>query len=433
MAAILFAMVGVLLLVSAAEAQPVDVINEQAGISKFAGLSPEETASRERIEREYLAKARANIEQFRKGDVAITVTDGLGRPVQGAQIEVNQVTQEFLFGNQIWEMAGMWPKDQAKLDVLKQRFKALYNFAIVPFYWSAYEKKPGFPEWQGNEAMIKWLRENGFTLKGHPLAWNYFEPRWLPDDLGSFYVAVNVPEFILRVMAEGGPTFTTRVVVGAPDTQTPIFSQDLQEIVFRPYWRVPNSMKTEELLPYIHRRKGDSLFSRGSWDIGVLKSYSLRVSIGGREVDPSRLDWGHIDIRDLDIYQPPGPDNVLGNVKFVFPNKHDVYMHDTPSRGLFRKVRRDFSHGCIRLEDPGRLAEWVLRDTPGWTRERIDAAMKGDRPTQVNLKEKLTVFLFYDTAYVDSKGVVNFADDYYGHDARLENALRHGYPYPRKS
>jgi murein L,D-transpeptidase YcbB/YkuD len=106
-------------------------------------------------------------------------------------------------------------------------------------------------------------------------------------------------------------------------------------------------------------------------------------------------------------------------------------MHGTPAQQLFSRARRDFSHGCIRLEDPARLAEWVLRDDPQWTRERIVAAMNGAAPTQVNLKQRLPVILFYDTAYVDSQGVVHFADDYYGHDAKLEAALAHGFPYPR--
>ena len=135
----------------------------------------------------------------------------------------------------------------------------------------------------------------------------------------------------------------------------------------------------------------------------------------------------------LFVRQKPGEKNSLGLAKFIFPNSDNVYMHGTPAQSLFARARRDFSHGCIRLEDPARLAQWVLRDSPEWTPERIDAAMHGERPTQVNLKQKLTVFLFYDTAYVDSKGVVYFADDYYGHDAQLEKALAHGYPYPRKS
>jgi murein L,D-transpeptidase YcbB/YkuD len=135
----------------------------------------------------------------------------------------------------------------------------------------------------------------------------------------------------------------------------------------------------------------------------------------------------------LFVRQKPGEKNSLGLAKFIFPNADNVYMHGTPAQSLFARARRDFSHGCIRLEDPARLAGWVLRGSPEWTRERIENAMHGERPTQVNLKSKLAVFLFYDTAYVDSKGVVYFADDYYGHDARLEKALGHGYPYPRKS
>jgi murein L,D-transpeptidase YcbB/YkuD len=146
---------------------------------------------------------------------------------------------------------------------------------------------------------------------------------------------------------------------------------------------------------------------------------------------PANLD--QVLAGKLFVRQKPGDKNSLGLAKFIFPNSESIYMHGTPAQSLFARARRDFSHGCIRLEDPAGLGEWVLRDQPEWTRERIEAAMKGERPTQVNLKQKLTVFLFYDTAYVDSKGVAYFADDHYGHDARLDQALAKGYPYPRKS
>ena len=116
----------------------------------------------------------------------------------------------------------------------------------------------------------------------------------------------------------------------------------------------------------------------------------------------------------------------------IFPNADNVYMHGTPAQQLFSRARRDFSHGCIRLEDPPRLAEWVLRHQPEWTRARIDAAMSGGTPVQVNLKVKLAVLILYDTVSVDSKGVLHFAEDYDGHDAKLEEPLRKGYPYPRQ-
>jgi murein L,D-transpeptidase YcbB/YkuD len=243
--------------------------------------------------------------------------------------------------------------------------------------------------------------------------------RWLPADLGSFYVAVNVPEFILRVMAEGDPTFTTRVVVGAPDTQTPIFSQELQEIVFRPYWRVPNSIKTEEILPYIPRRAGAS----GNWDGGILKSNNLRISIGGREINPSRLDWGRVDIRKVDIYQPPGPYNVLGNVKFIFPNKHDVYMHDTPQKLLFNNRVRALSHGCIRVQQPDQLALTLLNYDQGWKAADVAAAIKNGYDQHVALKQKIPVQITYFTLWVNADGSVSYFGDPYGHDALMAKAL----------
>ena len=132
----------------------------------------------------------------------------------------------------------------------------------------------------------------------------------------------------------------------------------------------------------------------------------------------------------LFIRQRPGPRNSLGLAKFIFPNAENVYMHGTPAQQLFSRARRDFSHGCIRVEDPARFAEWVLRDQPDWTRKRIDAAMQGQRPTHVNLREKLTVVLFYDTVHVNSENVVHFVDDIYGHDRELDTVLARGYPYP---
>jgi murein L,D-transpeptidase YcbB/YkuD len=131
------------------------------------------------------------------------------------------------------------------------------------------------------------------------------------------------------------------------------------------------------------------------------------------------------------VRQKPGPSNALGLVKFIFPNQNNVYLHSTPSQQFFSKSRRDFSHGCIRLEHPAQLAEWVLRDQPEWTPDRIHAAMNGkDDSMQVNLKRPIPVLILYTTALVTEDGVVHFFDDIYGHDARLENALAAGYPYP---
>ena len=173
--------------------------------------------------------------------------------------------------------------------------------------------------------------------------------RWLPNDLGPFYVTVNIPEFTLRVMEEGKAAFTTRVVVGKPDKQTPRFSNQMQEVVFNPYWNVPNSIKMEELAT-LHQGRRRLVFRRRRRRLGYVgvRAQRLLPRIRTKEVDPSMLDWNRIDIRSLNVYQPPGPKNVLGTVKFVFPNKHDVYMHDTTQKNLFAKTVRAESHGCMR-------------------------------------------------------------------------------------
>ena len=143
------------------------------------------------------------------------------------------------------------------------------------------------------------------------------------------------------------------MVVGKPDTQTPIFSDEMQEVVFGPYWNVPTSIKVEEIRPYL-RRRNTLVLRRRRWNTSVFRRHGLRIRYGGREVDPGAIDWNRVDIRNLEIFQPPGPDNVLGRVKFVFPNKHDVYMHDTTQKELFAKAIRAESHGCVRVQNPGR-------------------------------------------------------------------------------
>ena len=251
--------------------------------------------------------------------------------------------------------------------------------------------------------------------------------RWLPEMRREPHIFVNVPLFRLWGFDPDRPDEPLRmnVVVGKTlGHATPIFVEEMEYVVFRPYWNPPPSIVRLEIVP---KARGDA---------GYLAGQNMEIVARG-DVDapalpatPENLDQALAG--KLFIRQKPGEKNALGAAKFIFPNDENVYMHGTPAQSLFARARRDFSHGCIRLEDPARLAEWVLRDNPEWTRERIDAAMRGERPTQVNLKNRLTVFLFYDTAYVDSKGLVHFADDYYGHDARLEKALAHGYPYPRK-
>jgi len=252
--------------------------------------------------------------------------------------------------------------------------------------------------------------------------------RWLPETRREPHVFVNVPLFRLWAYDPDRPDEPLRmnVVTGKSlGHATPIFIGQMAYVIFRPYWSPPPSIIRSEIVPKARR------------DPSYLERQNMEIVASGDErapaLPPTPENLDAVAAGRLFVRQRPGEKNSLGLAKFIFPNSENVYMHGTPAQSLFARARRDFSHGCIRLEDPARLAEWVLRDQPEWTRERIDAAMKGERPTQVNLKKKLAVFLFYDTAYVDSKGVVFFSDDYYGHDAQLEKALAHGYPYPRRS
>jgi len=246
--------------------------------------------------------------------------------------------------------------------------------------------------------------------------------RWLPHDLGSYYVNVNIPEFMLRVMKEGRPDFVTRVVVGKPAKQTPVFSNEMRTIVFNPYWNVPNSIKTEEIRPYLREEGG--WFGGGGWNTAVLERHNLRINVGGREVDPSRIDWNRVDIRSLNIYQPPGPDNVLGNVKFLFPNKHDVYMHDTPQKFLFARPVRAESHGCMRVQNPDQLALTLLKEDQGWTAGRVASAIQSGHDQQIPLRQKIPVYITYFTLKVNDDGSMSTYGDLYGHDARMAAALR---------
>ena len=245
--------------------------------------------------------------------------------------------------------------------------------------------------------------------------------RWLPHDLGSYYVTVNIPEFMLRVVEDGKTIHSTRVVTGKPDKQTPIFSDEMEEIVFNPYWNVPNSIKVEEIAPYLQQGGG---FFGGGWDTSVLARHNLRIrGASGREIDPNSIDWGRVDIRNYELFQPPGPDNVLGTVKFVFPNKHDVYMHDTTQKNLFAQTVRAESHGCMRVQNPQALALLLLHHDQGWSQAQISSAVATSEDNHVALQQHIPVYITYFTLKVNDDGSISKFNDIYGHDARMAAAL----------
>jgi L,D-transpeptidase YcbB len=248
--------------------------------------------------------------------------------------------------------------------------------------------------------------------------------RWLPVILHAAPIVANVPEFRLRAYDENFKiTLTMNVVVGkAYDHDTPVFRDTMQYVVFRPYWNVPYSIAKAEMLPRI-ARDPDYLAKKG---FAVVNSRQDVVTSGTVSSDVlEQLRAGKLFIR-----QNPGPQNSLGLVKFIFPNNYNIYMHDTPEQEFFSKTRRDFSHGCIRLERPADLAVWVLRDIPGWDMAHVRAAMNSGSNQQINLTHPIPVLIVYATVIVTEDGLVHFYDDIYGHDATLEKVLQQGYPYP---
>jgi murein L,D-transpeptidase YcbB/YkuD len=246
--------------------------------------------------------------------------------------------------------------------------------------------------------------------------------RWLPHTLGPSPIFVNVPSFQLYAFTSNfdreSDVLSMAVIVGqAFDHKTPLFSGALRQLVFSPYWDVPPSIARKEILP--KARRDPAYLDRNHYEI---------VDRSERIISPLALDAvanGRARIR-----QRPGTDNALGGVKFIFPNAFNVYMHDTPTPQLFERVRRDFSHGCIRLADPARLAQFLLRDQPEWNAPAIAAAMQRPRPLYVELRTPVPVHVMYGTAIAREDGMVLFHDDIYGHDRSLQRLLAAGYPYP---
>ena len=249
--------------------------------------------------------------------------------------------------------------------------------------------------------------------------------RWFPHEIATPLIVVNVPAFRLYGFDEPHHIgLKMNVVVGkAMRSETPVFIGNMTYLVFRPDWGVPPSIARREIVPPLE--KDPAYLSKNGYDL-FDPSGKVLSTVNVTPEDIQRLRAGKLSVR-----QRPGPMNALGGVKFMFPNQYMVYLHDTPKTELFSRSRRDFSYGCIRVEDPPALAAWVLRARPEWTPERILAAMNGEKSVQVNLSSPIPVLILYVTARVDENGSADFYDDIYGHDARLAQALAKGYPYPR--
>ncbi|MES1942140.1 peptidoglycan-binding domain 1 protein [Salinisphaera sp. T5B8] len=241
--------------------------------------------------------------------------------------------------------------------------------------------------------------------------------RWLPADLGERYVMVNIPEYRLRAYSDGQPALEMRVVVGESykDRATPVFSDAMEYLVFRPYWNVPPGIAADEIVPKV--RKDSGYLDKKRYEIVAQFTPDAEVLPN----TPANID--KVEAGDLYVRQRGGSSNALGLVKFMFPNEYAVYLHDSPAEQLFTRTERDFSHGCVRVQYPDQLAEFVLAEQPDWDAARIDKALHEGERQRVQLDESIPVYLAYWTAFVDDTGV-NFRADLYDNDPRVEAAMR---------
>jgi murein L,D-transpeptidase YcbB/YkuD len=295
-----------------------------------------------------------------------------------------------------------WIRANNKADLAEQLAKAVSSNHVRE---TLEELAPTHPQYKGLQAALARERQNP---TGHldQIRMNLMRWRWMPRELGDRYVFVNVPAYQMQVMEGEKPVLAMRVIVGDPKHQTPLFNDEMTTIVFSPNWNVPESIIRKEMLPRLVN------------DPGYLERQDIQVvGTSGQVIDAEAVDWGdESSVAGLHFRQEPGPKNALGLVKFQFPNAFDVYMHDTPQDALFNKERRALSHGCIRLENPVALAQYVLRDNPNWTTEKIADAMNAGEEHAVPLKEHLPVHIAYFTAWVNPDGSVTYTDDPYGLD-----------------
>lgn len=302
--------------------------------------------------------------------------------------------------------------------------------------WSVVEEDADLFDEALEEALKRFQRRHGLTADGavgsgtraelnvsverrvEQLELNLERWRWLPKNLGRRHIIVNIAAFNLDVVEDEAVVMNMRVVVGRPYRRTPVFSDTMRYLVLNPYWQVPRSLAIQDLLPRIRT------------DPSYLAGHKVRVFQGwgpeAREVDPATVDWSAITSARFPyrLAQDPGPLNALGRIKFMFPNRFNVYLHDTPTRRLFEETERDFSSGCIRVERATELAEYLLRRDSRWNRGAILRALDETVDGTVPLPEPMPIHLLYWTAWADRDGTIQFRRDLYDRDAPLWKALR---------
>jgi len=236
--------------------------------------------------------------------------------------------------------------------------------------------------------------------------------RWIPRDLGDFHVFVNIPQYQLNIMKSGNSVFSTRVVVGKPKFATAIFSDNIKHVVVNPYWNVPRSILNNEIAPLVKKNPN------------YLSAKNMQLLSGGKVIDATSIDWSSTSMNGFRVRQLPGANNALGSVKFLFPNKHAIYLHDTPSKSLFSRSTRAFSHGCVRVKNPWDFAEALLQFDSKLNYKNVSSQRGNNRGEKWNnLGDIIPVHLAYFTLRIDKSGNIRSYSDVYGHNKRLKSLL----------
>ncbi len=304
---------------------------------------------------------------------------------------------------------------ETSTDALAEDDANVYDDALEKAV-RAFQRKSGLrPDGiigRGTLRALNRSRSGGKAARARRIALNLERLRWMPRDFGRVHFLANQPAFELYLVRDGKVVWKTRIIIGKPKNQTAFFSDVMEMVVFNPYWGVPQSIITKEMMPKLLR--DPSWLDRKGFEV-----YDQR----GRRISSAAVDWyafaGQRKV-PFDVRQKPGARNALGHIKFLFPNKHSIYMHDTPGRSLFNSTRRAFSHGCVRVQNPLKLAELVT----GLDRAEIESKIAAGENERMPLKQKIPVHLVYFTAWPDEKGRIRYYADVYGRDGRLEAAMK---------
>jgi murein L,D-transpeptidase YcbB/YkuD len=315
---------------------------------------------------------------------------------QGGWPQINTTQKSFKNGMSAPEIAVIKKRLQSSMDLRGNDTSEIFNDALETAV-RAFQVRHGYtPTGMINETLIKDMNVTA-TARLEQILMNMGRMRWLAAKPATNLIVVNIPEFILHAYESGREVFNMVVVVGKEGHNTMMFNGDLNQVVFSPYWNVPPSIVRNEILPSMNKNPN------------YLASQNMEVV----------SNEGDLPV----IRQKPGTKNALGRVKFLFPNSFNIYFHDTPSKSLFEKDKRAYSHGCIRLKEPEKMAAYVLRNQPEWTKEKINEALNSGDEKFVKVKNPIPVIITYYTSWVDQKGQLHFSDDIYGHDANLAGKM----------